>query len=94
MMTITQAIQDMKRKLSGSTLKDLKKIAIVDNCSVDSVIWLLTPTYACGLMRSNAYSDCPECVKSDGLVVEFLGSGLNYTPWRFTDKAREIMTPK
>lgn len=94
MMTVMQAIQDMKRKLTGSTVRDLKKIARIGNCSVDSVIWLLTPTYDCGLMRSNAYSDCPQCVKDDGLVVESLGSGLNYTPWRFTDKAREIIAPK
>jgi hypothetical protein len=88
---INLQIAAMKRQLSSETLKELRSAAKKLNVTVDSLIWLMTPVYSSGHSRSHAYSDCPEHVIEDGLVVERLGSGFAYTPWMMTEKAKEIV---
>lgn len=80
------------RRLDGVTLTHAKKRARQWNVKVESLIWLLNDVYDSGHVRSHAYHDCPACVVNDGLVVERLGSGLNYTPWAFTAKAKSILS--
>lgn len=88
---INLQIAAMKRELPSQTLKGLRSAAKKLNVTVDSLIWLMTSVYSSGHSRSNSYSDCPECVIEDGLVVERLGSGFAYTPWMMTEKAKQIV---
>ena len=80
-----------RRLMSANTLKDLQKAARKNNVTEGSLIWLLTPTFSNGAIRSHSFSDAPNFVISDGLVVERLDSGLSYTPWAFTTKAESIL---
>jgi len=88
---IDQQVAATKRELSGDTLKELRRVAKKLNVSVDSLVWLLTPVFSSGHVRSAAYNDCPPCVVEDGLVIERFGSSLAYVPWMMTDKAKEIV---
>lgn len=88
---IEMQIAAVKRELSAKALADLKHCGRLLNVSSDSLVWLLTPVYSSGHLRSSAYADCPMCVVDDGLVTERINSVLNYVPWMMTEKAIAIV---
>jgi hypothetical protein len=67
---IAHQIASARRKLSGESLRALRKAAKTFNVKSDSLLWMLTPVFPSGHVRSSAYRDCPPCVVEDGLVKE------------------------
>lgn len=91
MKTADSDIQSTIRVLDRDTKTLLRKVSRESLVSQESMIWLLTPVFENGHIRSNAYCDIPDCVIQDGLAQERKGDVLKYIPFSFTDKGKEIL---
>lgn len=79
-------IQQIKRQLSGETLRIAKKAAKKENVCLDTLLWLILDN------KSRAFHHAPECAKLDGVIIPKNQDFFHYTPWELTEKGKNILT--
>lgn len=79
--------------MDKETRKNLKKVAKREHVTELSFIWLLGDVFSDGSVKSKALCDVPDFVIADGLVEEKERGLLDYTPWKYTFKACQILSP-
>jgi len=78
-------LKQIKRELSGETLRTAKKAAKKENVCVDTLLWLLLDN------KSRAFCDAPECAKLDGVINVKIQDFFHYAPWELTEKGKDIL---